>query len=60
MGQGPDDRDRRFWHAAPRPFAADLAVFDRQWGFPNPTLNIFKLGKIPKFSTGNASMVGWS
>ena len=38
----------------------DLAVFDRQWGFPNPTLNIFKLGEIPKFSAGNASMVGWA
>ena len=38
----------------------DLAVFDRQWGFPNPTLNILALGKIPKFSPGNASMVGWA
>jgi len=38
----------------------DLAVFDRQWGFPNPTLNILTLGTIPKFSAGNASMVGWA
>jgi len=38
----------------------DLAVFDRQWGFPNPTLNILALGKLPTFSAASASMVGWA
>jgi subtilase family serine protease len=39
----------------------DLAVFDKQWGLPNPTLNILTPpGKQPKFSAGNAAMVGWA
>ncbi|MGA2829533.1 MAG: S53 family peptidase [Streptosporangiaceae bacterium] len=38
----------------------DLAVFDKQWGFPDPTLNILTLGKIPPFNRGNAAMVGWA
>jgi subtilase family serine protease len=43
----------------------DLAAFDRQWGFPDPpslTVLTFRttLGTLPKFSPGNASMVGWA
>jgi subtilase family serine protease len=38
----------------------DLAVFDKQWNFPNPTLNIFGPPKPPKFNPGNAAMVGWA
>jgi subtilase family serine protease len=38
----------------------DLAVFDKQWGLPNPTLNIRTLGQLPKYSAGHAAMVGWA
>ena len=38
----------------------DLSVFDKQWGFPNPTLNVLKVGKVPAFNPGNATMVGWA
>ena len=38
----------------------DLQVFDKQWGFPNPTLDILSYGKLPKFSPGDATMDGWA
>jgi subtilase family serine protease len=39
----------------------DLAVFDRQWGIPDPPpLKIYKLGTIPNFDKNNATMVGWA
>jgi subtilase family serine protease len=38
----------------------DLAAFDKQWGFPNPTLDIYKFGTIPRFDKNNATMVGWA
>jgi subtilase family serine protease len=38
----------------------DLAYFDRQWGLPNPALNVFKLGTIPNFNPANATMDGWA
>ncbi len=38
----------------------DLQVFDKQWGFPNPTLNVLKYGQPPKFRPGNATMDGWA
>jgi subtilase family serine protease len=38
----------------------DLAVFDQQWGFPDPpALNIYNFG-APKFNANNATMVGWA
>jgi subtilase family serine protease len=38
----------------------DLAYFDRQWGLPDPTLNVFKVGKLPAFDNSNATMDGWA
>jgi subtilase family serine protease len=38
----------------------DLAYFDRQWGLADPTLNVFKLGKLPPFDKSNATMDGWA
>ncbi len=38
----------------------DLAYFDRQWGLPDPTLNVFKLGKLPPFDKSSATMDGWA
>jgi subtilase family serine protease len=39
----------------------DLAVFDRQWGIPNPpALDIRTLGTIPRFDPNNATMDGWA
>ena len=39
----------------------DLAVFDRQWGLPNPpALNVYKIGDVPTFNPNNASMRGWA
>ena len=38
----------------------DLSVFDKQWGFPNPTLNVLAVGKLPPFDPGDATMVGWA
>ncbi|HEY2280316.1 MAG TPA: S53 family peptidase [Streptosporangiaceae bacterium] len=38
----------------------DLAYFDRQWGLPDPTLNVIKLGKLPPFVKSNATMDGWA
>jgi subtilase family serine protease len=38
----------------------DLSVFDRQWGFTDPVLDIVKVGKIPAFNANNAVMDGWA
>ncbi len=38
----------------------DLQVFDKQWGFPNPTLNVYTYGTLPKFNPGDATMDGWA
>jgi subtilase family serine protease len=38
----------------------DLGVFDKQWGLPNFTLNVYRLGVPPKFNPNNASMRGWA
>ncbi len=40
--------------------ANDLHVFDQQFGFPDPTLEIEKFGDIPPFDPTNATMVGWA
>ena len=38
----------------------DLAVFDKQWGLPNPTLNVYPMSGMPPFNPSNASMRGWA
>src|SRR6201996_685057 len=38
----------------------DLSYFDRQWGLPNPTLNVFRVGKLPAFDKSSATMDGWA
>ena len=38
----------------------DLSVFDQQFGFPNPDLQIVKFGSIPAFDPTNSTMVGWA
>ena len=39
----------------------DLAVFDRQWGLPDPpALDTLKIGKLPAFNPSNATMDGWA
>jgi subtilase family serine protease len=38
----------------------DLAAFDKQWGFPNPRLDIYGVAGTPKFDPNNATMVGWA
>jgi subtilase family serine protease len=41
---------------------ADLAAFDRQFGYPAPPkfTIIAPVGKIPPFNPGNADMAGWA
>jgi subtilase family serine protease len=41
---------------------ADLAAFDRQFGYPAPPkfTVIAPVGKIPAFNPGNANMAGWA
>jgi subtilase family serine protease len=38
----------------------DLHVFDQQFGFPDPQLDVVKSGQIPAFDPTNATMVGWA
>jgi subtilase family serine protease len=38
----------------------DLKVFDAQFGFPNPVLQIDKFGNVPPFDPTNATEVGWA
>jgi subtilase family serine protease len=39
----------------------DLAVFDKQWGLPDPpALNTYRVHGIPKFDKNNAAMDGWA
>jgi subtilase family serine protease len=38
----------------------DLKVFDAQFGFPNPDLQIDQFGTIPPFDPTNATEVGWA
>jgi subtilase family serine protease len=40
--------------------ANDLHVFDQQWGFPDPDLQIMKFGDVPPFDPANSDMVGWA
>ncbi|MGP0027936.1 MAG: S8 family serine peptidase [Streptosporangiaceae bacterium] len=38
----------------------DLHVFDAQFGFPDPILQIERFGNIPPFDPTNSTMVGWA
>jgi subtilase family serine protease len=38
----------------------DLGVFDKQWGLPDFTLNVFKTPGVPAFNPDNGSMRGWA
>ena len=40
--------------------ANDLHVFDQQWGFPDPDLQVMKFGNVPPFDPNDATMVGWA
>jgi subtilase family serine protease len=40
--------------------ANDIHVFDQQWGFPDPDLQIMKFGNVPAFDPTNSTMVGWA
>jgi subtilase family serine protease len=40
--------------------ANDIKRFDKQFGFPDPKLQIVKFGHIPPFNRANSSMVGWA
>jgi subtilase family serine protease len=40
--------------------ANDLQVFDKQFGLPNPVLQIDKFGTIPPFDPNDSTMVGWA
>ena len=37
----------------------DLHVFDQQWGFPDPDLQVMKFGNVCR-STQDWTMVGWA
>ena len=38
----------------------DLHVFDQQFGFPDPVLQIDKFGNVPPFDPNNSDIVGWA
>jgi subtilase family serine protease len=40
--------------------ANDLHVFDQQWGFPDPELQVMKFGNVPPFDPNDSTMVGWA
>ena len=40
--------------------ANDLHVFDQQWGFPDPDLQVMKFGNVPPFDPADSTMVGWA
>ncbi|HEY6500419.1 MAG TPA: S53 family peptidase, partial [Streptosporangiaceae bacterium] len=40
--------------------ANDLHVFDQQFGFPDPVLQIDKFGNVPPFDPTNETQVGWA
>ena len=40
--------------------ANDLHVFDQQWGFPDPDLQVMKFGDVPAFDPTDSTMVGWA
>jgi subtilase family serine protease len=38
----------------------DIKVFDKQFGFPDPDLQIVKFGNVPPFDPTNETQVGWA
>jgi subtilase family serine protease len=40
--------------------ANDLHVFDQQWGFPDPDLQVMQFGDVPPFDPTDSTMVGWA
>ena len=38
----------------------DIHVFDQQFGFPDPDLQIVQAGQIPPFNPADSTMVGWA
>jgi subtilase family serine protease len=38
----------------------DIHVFDQQFGFPDPDLQIFQAGRIPAFNPADTVQVGWA
>ena len=38
----------------------DIHVFDQQFGFPDPDLQIFQAGRIPPFNPADTVQVGWA
>ncbi len=38
----------------------DIKVFDKQFGFPDPDLQIVRFGNIPPFDPNNSTQVGWA
>ncbi|HEX3193781.1 MAG TPA: S53 family peptidase [Streptosporangiaceae bacterium] len=40
--------------------ANDLHVFDQQWGFADPELQVMKFGNVPPFDPNDPTMVGWA
>jgi subtilase family serine protease len=40
--------------------ANDIHVFDQQWGFPDPDLQVMKFGNVPAFDPTDSTMVGWA
>ena len=40
--------------------ANDLHVFDQQWGFPDPNLQVMQFGNVPPYDPTDATMVSWA
>ncbi len=38
----------------------DLHVFDQQFGFPDPNLQVIKFGNVPPFDSTDSTQVGWA
>jgi subtilase family serine protease len=38
----------------------DFKVFDKQFGFPDPNLQVIKFGNVPPFDPNNSTQVGWA
>jgi subtilase family serine protease len=40
--------------------ANDLHVFDQQWGFPDPDLQVMQFGNVPPYDPTDSTMRGWA
>ena len=38
----------------------DIKVFDKQFGFPDPNLQVIKFGNVPPFDPNDSTQVGWA